>query len=110
MARSESQQSDDRRLPCCDGSGELHEVLTPMIDRRDPAYDVREWPCSGCPECDPEYEAKCVNCGGREADGQELMVHDGALWCAHYGDCDRRLYYAALARDIEESESDAADC
>lgn len=35
----------------CHGSGQLYEVLTPRLDPRDPAFDVREWECPGCLDC-----------------------------------------------------------
>lgn len=34
----------------CGGSGEAKEVLTPAVDRRDPAFEVKYW--SACPDCD----------------------------------------------------------
>lgn len=44
---------------------------------------------------------RCVNC---KTERDDLIEHDGELWCPEYGDCDRALYYRDLGCDIEESE------
>lgn len=38
----------------CGGSGELVERISPPgVDPRDPAFEAREVPCPGCPDCSP---------------------------------------------------------
>ena len=49
---------------------------------------------------------QCVNCGAREDRGAVLESHDGDLWCARYGDCDRTNYYAELGRELEAGTLD----
>jgi hypothetical protein len=35
----------------CHGSGTLVHVLTPTLDRRDPAFAYVDDDCPGCPDC-----------------------------------------------------------
>lgn len=47
-----AESDSDRERPNCDGGAVLYEALTPRLDTRDPAFQVREWPCPGCPNCE----------------------------------------------------------
>jgi hypothetical protein len=72
-----------------------HKVSTPHMARR---------------ERQAMAERACVNCGGREADGQALAFHDGELLCSGAGDCDRREYGRwYVDGEIAAIEQQAAD-
>jgi len=44
---------------------------------------------------------RCFNCGVKRDD---LVQHEGELWCPKYGDCDLVEYGRYLADDLAEGE------